>query len=95
MRRMIAMSDPVNNPSTEKKRIIVIHNGPYQVRGGLPLVHKTQVVSEYGEPLTWKKDGEIPVEKRFTLFAAVEIRCKCHSVTALIGKPGLTALNRR
>jgi CDGSH-type Zn-finger protein len=65
------MSDPVNNPSTEKKRIIVIHNGPYQVRGAVPLVHKTQVVSEYGEPLTWKKDGEIPVEKEiYTL-------CRC------------------
>jgi hypothetical protein len=85
------MSDPVNNPLTEKKRIIVIHNGPYQVRGGLPLVHKTQVVSEYGEPLTWKKDGEIPS----TLYAAVENQSKCHSVTALTGKPGLTALNRR
>lgn len=44
----------------EKKRIEISLNGPYKLKGGIPLVHKSQVVSEYGEPLTWKKDGEIP-----------------------------------
>jgi len=32
------------------------------VQGGIPLVHKTQVVSEFGEPLTWKKDAEVKIE---------------------------------
>jgi CDGSH-type Zn-finger protein/uncharacterized Fe-S cluster protein YjdI len=37
-------------------RIEIRPNGPYRVYGGPPLVHKTQVVSENGEPLTWVKD---------------------------------------
>jgi CDGSH-type Zn-finger protein len=55
------MPEPVKKSSTGKKKIITIKDGPYRVVGGVPLVHKTQVVSEYGEPLTWKKDGEYEV----------------------------------
>jgi len=40
------------------KKIEIIKDGPYVVHGNLPLVRKEQVVSEYGEPLTWKK-GEV------------------------------------
>jgi CDGSH-type Zn-finger protein len=38
-----------------EKAIIVQRNGPFLVKGGIPLVEKIQVVSEHGEPLTWKK----------------------------------------
>jgi CDGSH-type Zn-finger protein len=41
------------------KRIIVIPNGPYIIQGEVPLVSKTQVVSEHGEPLTWKKEATL------------------------------------
>jgi CDGSH-type Zn-finger protein len=41
----------------DEKKITVGKNGSYRVQGDIPLVHKTQVVSEHGEPLTWKKDG--------------------------------------
>jgi CDGSH-type Zn-finger protein len=51
-------SDPSNN-----KRITVIKNGPYIIEGEVPLVIKTQVVSEHGEPLTWQKIGEIDVSE--------------------------------
>ena len=37
-------------------RIAIMPNGSYHVFGKVPLVHKTQVVSEKGEPLTWVKD---------------------------------------
>jgi CDGSH-type Zn-finger protein len=40
------------------KRIVVVEDGPYVVHGHVPLVHKIQVVSEHGEPLTWMK-GEV------------------------------------
>jgi CDGSH-type Zn-finger protein len=40
---------------------VVRKNGPYVVEGDVPLVSKTQVVSEHGEPLVWRKDGEIAV----------------------------------
>lgn len=43
----------------ENEKIIVEANGPYIVRGAIPLVRKSPVLSEHGEPLTWKKDGEL------------------------------------
>lgn len=42
------------------KQIVVKRNGPYVVEEDIPLVRKTQVVSEYGEPLTWRKEGTLP-----------------------------------
>ncbi len=45
--------------TVDDKRIIVIKNGPYIVKGVVPLVSKKQVVSEQGEPLTWQKDATI------------------------------------
>jgi CDGSH-type Zn-finger protein/uncharacterized Fe-S cluster protein YjdI len=56
------MSDPDNNSTNSEKKITIIKNGPYKVRGKVPLVRKTQVVSEYGEPLTWKKEGKVEIE---------------------------------
>lgn len=43
-------------PEQKRYRIEVVEGGSYDVYGDVPLVHKTQVVSEYGEPLTWKKE---------------------------------------
>ena len=51
-------------------KISVQKNGPYIVRGDVPLVCKTQVVSEYGEPLTWKKEKVIDTDETYTL-------CRC------------------
>lgn len=56
--------------SPERKCIIVEKNGPYHVKGGIPLVAKTQVVSEYGEPLAWRKEGVIPTTGDYKL-------CRC------------------
>ncbi len=47
--------------TAKRRRIVVIKNGPYSVEGDIPLVRKTQVVSEHGEPLTWQKDGALAV----------------------------------
>jgi len=55
------MATDESNHTAQRKRIVVIKNGPYVVEGDIPLVSKTQVVSEHGEPLTWRKDGEIAV----------------------------------
>jgi CDGSH-type Zn-finger protein len=54
-----AMAKDEASKAVNSKRIVVIKNGPYSVEGDVPLVSKTQVVSEYGEPLTWQKDGAI------------------------------------
>ncbi len=54
------------NPETESNnpKIVIMQNGSYHVFGNVPLIHKTQVVSEYGEPLTWKKEKEYEVKKK-------------------------------
>lgn len=52
------MSDQ-NDNQTASRKITIRPNGPYVVKGNVPLVRKTQVVSEYGEPLTWRKDGDV------------------------------------
>jgi CDGSH-type Zn-finger protein len=52
------------------KKIVVQENGPYRVQGDIPLVRKTQVVSEYGEPLTWKKEETIETQGTYDL-------CRC------------------
>jgi len=57
------MAADESNHTARRKRIVVIKNGPYVVEGDVPLVSKTQVVSEHGEPLTWRKDGEIAVSQ--------------------------------
>jgi CDGSH-type Zn-finger protein len=51
-------------------KITVRENGPYVVEGGVPLVRKTPVVSEHGEPMTWKKSDVITSDERYTL-------CRC------------------
>lgn len=65
------MAPVENGRPLKSKRILVEKNGPYIVEGDIPLVRKTQVVSEHGEPLTWRKDGDLDV-------SAGEYRlCRC------------------
>lgn len=52
------------------QKIIIKKNGPYIVQGKIPLVKKTQVVSEYGEPIAWKKEGELGADESYEL-------CRC------------------
>jgi len=54
----------------EDKIIAVRPDGPYIVRGGIPLVRKSQVMSEHGEPLVWKDEGTISTEGVYRL-------CRC------------------
>jgi CDGSH-type Zn-finger protein len=63
---------PANQPPKpqDRKTVVVGKNGPYVVCGRIPLVRKTQVVSEFGEPLTWKKDVEIEAGDTYEL-------CRC------------------
>jgi CDGSH-type Zn-finger protein/ferredoxin len=62
----MAETDETTNPI----QIEIESDGPYMVTGNIPLVSKTQIVSEYGEPLTWKKDGEIKTDESYLL-------CRC------------------
>jgi CDGSH-type Zn-finger protein len=51
-------------------RIEIQKDGPYTIHGGIPLARKEQVVSEYGEPLTWKTVGPLPAQGEYDL-------CRC------------------
>lgn len=51
-------------------KIIIQPDGPLTVEGNVPLVRKRQVVSENGEPLTWRKEGAIPCGATYDL-------CRC------------------
>ncbi len=78
-----------DNPENSKK-IVVRPNGPYKVSGKIPLVIKTQVVSEYSEPLTWKKDGEVLTEEPYYLCRCGQSSCKpfCDGTHKLNGFDG-------
>ena len=51
-------------------RITIRKDGPYVVEGGVPLVRKSIVYSEWHEPLTWRKDATIPCDEPYRL-------CRC------------------
>lgn len=52
------------------KKIVVMCDGPYSVEGGIPLVRKSPVVTEYGEPVAWKKDAHLETSREYCL-------CRC------------------
>ena len=52
------------------KKVVATEGGPYFVLGNIPLVHKVQIVSEYGEPLTWKKERTLGTSECYVL-------CRC------------------
>jgi len=54
----------------EVQKITVRPRGPYLVRGGIPLVRKTPIMSEHGEPLTWEKTGVLSTADVYRL-------CRC------------------
>ncbi len=58
------------NPHQSDERIVVQENGPYSVHGDVPLVRKRQIVSEYGEPLTWRREQTLATEESYLL-------CRC------------------
>jgi CDGSH-type Zn-finger protein len=59
-----------NGHGKPDRRIIVSEDGPYLVHGSIPLVHKIQVVSEFGEPLAWKMGQRIDTPEVYEL-------CRC------------------
>ena len=58
------------NKTPMGKKIVIRKNGPYIVSCGIPLAHKSQVVSGNGEPLTWKKEAATECAEDYAL-------CRC------------------
>lgn len=59
-----------NPPIPDEKKIVIKKNGPYAVRGGIPLVRKVPVVTVDGEPIAWKVTQQIETEEPYFL-------CRC------------------
>ena len=57
------MTTPKEEAAGDGMRIVIKKDGSYWVQGNVPLVRKTQIVSEYGEPLTWKHEGALETEE--------------------------------
>ena len=64
------MGHPDQQDSGDDMRIVIQKDGPDVVRGGAPLVRKEQVVSEHGEPLTWRRGETIDAPETYVL-------CRC------------------
>ncbi len=64
------MAEENSGKTVPAGKIIVQPDGPLTVEGNIPLVRKRQIVSEKGEPLTWKKEGAIPCGATYDL-------CRC------------------
>jgi CDGSH-type Zn-finger protein len=55
---------------SDEQQIKVAENGPYIVSGEVPLTVKTPIVSEHGEPLSWKTGAPAEGKSRYLL-------CRC------------------
>ncbi|MFK8025556.1 MAG: CDGSH iron-sulfur domain-containing protein [Ilumatobacter sp.] len=42
---------------SDERRITALPGGPYLVSGGVPVTSKRPIISEHGEPLTWKTEA--------------------------------------
>jgi len=75
----------------EVQSITVRGNGPYIVRGGIPLVRKKPVMSEHGEPLTWQKEDVLSTEEVYRLCRCGQSKKKpfCDGTHTLIEFDGL------
>lgn len=75
----------------ESQKISVRPNGPYIVRGGIPLVRKYQVISEHGEPLTWRTGDALSTKNTYRLCRCGQSKSKpfCDSTHTLVDFDGL------
>jgi CDGSH-type Zn-finger protein len=51
-------------------RIRITEHGPYRVSGGVPLARTGPIETEYGEPIDWAADEEVPTGPSYAL-------CRC------------------
>lgn len=60
------------NEETTTPKIVIAPNGPYLVYGNPNIVHKKQISSEHGEPMTWQTNQQIETGNR-----PVVALCRC------------------
>jgi len=79
------------------QKITVQPNGPYIVQGGVPLVRKIPIISEYGEPLTWKKGEVLGTGEQYALCRCGQSRTKpfCDGTHVKVGFDGTETADPR
>jgi CDGSH-type Zn-finger protein len=92
-----SMAESHKRKHRNAKRIVVSPDGPYVVHGGTPLVHKTQIVSEHGEPLTWQTGEVLETPETYDLCRCGHSRFKpfCDVAHALIDFDGSETADTR
>ena len=91
------MTEPSAHGPNQDKRIVVTKDGPYVVYGKVPLLYKMQIVSEYGEPLTWKTGEAISTPEVYQLCRCGHTSFKpfCDYTHGLIGFDGTETADTR
>ena len=76
--------------SEDEQKITVRPRGPYLVRGSVPLVRKSQVETEYGEPYDWKTDSELETGDTYRLCRCGQSKAKpfCDGTHTLVSFEG-------
>ncbi|MFI6290514.1 ferritin-like domain-containing protein [Nonomuraea sp. NPDC050790] len=74
----------------DRRRIVVLRDGPYVVYGGIPLRRKRKVVSADYDALTWQTGEPLETEDTYALCRCGRSRSKpfCDGTHALIGFDG-------
>ena len=72
------------------QKITVRPKGPYLVRGSVALVRKSPIMSEHGEPLSWKKEADLQPGETYRLCRCGQSQSKpycdgSHTVTGFDG----------
>lgn len=74
----------------ERRRIVVLRDGPYVVYGRIPLRRKRKIVSEDNDSLTWETGDTIATEDTYALCRCGRSGSKpfCDGTHAVIGFAG-------
>ncbi len=77
-------------PENKRQKITIRPHGPYVVRGQIPLVRKSQVETEYGEPYDWKLEGVLETPETYGLCRCGQSKNKpfCDSTHTLVSFDG-------
>jgi CDGSH-type Zn-finger protein len=81
----------------DRQRIVVLHDGPYVVYGGVPLRRKRKIVSAENDALTWKTGEPLATEDTYALCRCGHSSSKpfCDGTHAVVGFDGTETASER